>query len=743
MSNSMKSMNPNPHNIAASLALAARGWPVFPLRDGGTPDAKKPRKGSRGYMDATTEPETIKSMFAHYPNANIGVATGEESGFFVLDVDPRNGGDESLQALEAEYGPLPHTVRQNTGNGGEHIFFKCPKGITFKNQAGKLGPGLDIKTDGGYIVVEPSIHPNGRPYAFDVCHHPEEVEIAEAPQWLLNLLTQKKPKKPSFVVDSYHCKRTSGLGRTVLASEVEKIKNAPIGEQEVTLNNASLNIGGLVKDGHIKYNEAHEALVDAGLHMANDPTREPWTRAQIMSKVRRALSQANRRIRFISDNEEIEMEFEQQPHNENTLENEILTLPDAILSPPGIFGKYVKHLLNKAVFPEPLLAIAAAIALWGVIKAHKIQTMAKLRTNFFTLGIAPSGTGKDSARTVNQQTLDEIGMAELLGGSPASTTGMFTMIVEAGGKALAQIDEFGPFLATISGKNVSGCLKGMDALLMELFTSASKKFMGKQYANRDGNNPRQDIDQPNLCLYGTTTPLSFYAALTSRDAMSGFLPRMLIFEVKKPTLEKSSPDFDSPLPDDIKTELLKWKVQPTNVEPAGDLDFSIQPKKIAFEPEAQQLLDDYANEKRRQAFSNKHINTGRDAILNRLAEHAAKLALLVTDHDEKFLSLPSLQWGIDIAEYSAKLLFNALENHIADSAREANVKRVLNFIKEAPGGWISQSEVTRKTSFLNSRTERQEILDTLVEAGQIEAKEVGTKTKSKTLYRALNISKTD
>ena len=723
------------------IAYTNRDWAVFFLGDGGTEDAKKPRKGSRGYKDATTDPNKIKKLFASCQKANLGIATGKISGFFVLDVDPRNGGDDSLQILEAEYGPLPHTVRQNTGSGGEHIFFKYPKGITFKNQAGKLGPGLDVKTDGGYIVVEPSINPNDFPYAFDVCHHPDEVEIAEAPAWLLNRLTQKTPKKPSYVVESYYCKHTSGYGKAALVGESEKIANAPIGEQEVTLNNSSLKIGGLVQDGHIEYNEAYSTLVDAGLCMVNDPTREPWTSAQIISKVRRALSQACPRISLVSDYEENVMDFTEEEQVTSEVVPQELPLPLEILNPPGIFGQYVKYLTQKAIFPEPLLSLAAAIAFWGAIKGKKIQTDEGLRTNFFTLGIAPSGTGKESARTVNQQTLAEVDMEWLLGGSPASCNGVLTMLHEAGGKALAQIDEFGPFLATVSGKNAPSHLKGMDALLMELFTSANKKFMGKQYANRDGKTPRQDIDQPHLCIYGTTTPQKFYDALTSKDALSGFLPRMILFKVKQPTLEKNSGHRDIPLPEDIKVEICKWKAQPVNEHPVQALDLSINPKKMGFEPAAQQLFDKFANEMRCKAFKEGNINTGRDAILNRMAEHAAKLALLVTDYDEKFITLASLQWGIKIAEYSAQILFEALENHIADSAIEANIKRVLNIIKEAPGGWISQSELTRKTFFLSTR-DRNDILLTLLDAGRIEFKIGGSKTKPKKLFRATNISKT-
>jgi hypothetical protein len=116
---------------------------------------------------------------------NIGIATGEASGFFVVDVDPDHGGDDALRGLEREHGQLPTTVRQLTGGGGEHILFRNVTGL--KNSAGRIAKGLDVRSDGGYIVVAPSVHASGRRYTWSVDHHPSDVVIAEAPAWLIGL----------------------------------------------------------------------------------------------------------------------------------------------------------------------------------------------------------------------------------------------------------------------------------------------------------------------------------------------------------------------------------------------------------------------------------------------------------------------------------------------------------------------------------------------------------------------------
>jgi len=87
---------------------------------------------------------------------NIGILTGSDTGVFVLDVDPRHGGDESLKTLEAAHGNLPITLTAKTGGGGIHYLFQIPAGQTIRNSASNLASGLDIRGEGGLIVVAPS-----------------------------------------------------------------------------------------------------------------------------------------------------------------------------------------------------------------------------------------------------------------------------------------------------------------------------------------------------------------------------------------------------------------------------------------------------------------------------------------------------------------------------------------------------------------------------------------------------------
>src|SRR5690606_26845479 len=172
--------------ILFAKAYAQKGWESFPLK----PKEKTPFVR---WADVATIDETmLVGWWDNYPDANIGIACGKRSGIVVLDVDASHGGYETLAALQEKYGKLPDTPVSKTGGGGEHILFKYPANVEIRNSAGKLGKGLDIRANGGYIVAPPSLHPNGNTYEWVV--KPSQVELADMPEWMIDLL--KEPERP-------------------------------------------------------------------------------------------------------------------------------------------------------------------------------------------------------------------------------------------------------------------------------------------------------------------------------------------------------------------------------------------------------------------------------------------------------------------------------------------------------------------------------------------------------------------
>jgi putative DNA primase/helicase len=149
---------------------------------------KHPRT-KNGVKDATTDEKRVRQWWEMWKDANIGVATGKEAGFFALDVDPRKDGDKALGSLERKHGKLPETRTADTGGGGAHYLFKYPD-FPVKNSTGGLGPGLDIKGEGGAIVVAPSLHASGKRYRWR-----NDAPIAEAPGWFLRLLQEAQKSR--------------------------------------------------------------------------------------------------------------------------------------------------------------------------------------------------------------------------------------------------------------------------------------------------------------------------------------------------------------------------------------------------------------------------------------------------------------------------------------------------------------------------------------------------------------------
>lgn len=168
-----------------AFQYAQLGWRVFPLLE----RSKKPAI-PLWPQAATVDRTTLREWFSK-PPYNIAVVCGASSGIVVLDTDPRHGGDNSSQKLIEVHGPLPDTVTQLTGGGGLQHFFKYPQSVEVRNSAGKLGLGLDIRGEGGYVVVPPSVHPaTGAAYEWEASSDPlEGCPIAEPPRWLIGLLT--------------------------------------------------------------------------------------------------------------------------------------------------------------------------------------------------------------------------------------------------------------------------------------------------------------------------------------------------------------------------------------------------------------------------------------------------------------------------------------------------------------------------------------------------------------------------
>ncbi|MXP27912.1 hypothetical protein GRI58_03630 [Porphyrobacter algicida] len=271
-----------------ALGYAAKGLPVFPCN----PATKRPRVEG-GLHSATTDAEQIKAWWGRWPNAMIGMPTGKRTGFWALDVD-------DPAAFEAGCGlELPGTRRCNTGKG-YHLLFKYDPYREVRNQqrGAKDGPwpmpelpGAEVRGEGGYVIVPPSLHPNGKRYRWH-----DDATVTDPPSALLSIVRGKRKQReagyPANDLPSFRERDGSdrSYGLSALKSECEAIRNAGDGEQEGTLNAAALKIGALVAGGEISPVTAREKLMEAAMNMASFDPRNPWTGEILSRKVDRGLA---------------------------------------------------------------------------------------------------------------------------------------------------------------------------------------------------------------------------------------------------------------------------------------------------------------------------------------------------------------------------------------------------------------------------------------------------------------------
>ena len=194
-----------------ALRYAERGLAVFPCM----PGQKRPATES-GFKDAVLDPQQISEWWQDSPRASIGLATGEVSRLFVLDIDPDKDGQQSLQWYLDSHGPLPETVTSQTGSGGHHYLFKYP-GYEVPSSSSRIAPGIDIRGDGGYAVLPPSRHPGGGTYRWLKSF--EDVEIADSPQWLLDKIRE-------LGVQSVQCGQNEQHTASASAQNVHSGQNA-------------------------------------------------------------------------------------------------------------------------------------------------------------------------------------------------------------------------------------------------------------------------------------------------------------------------------------------------------------------------------------------------------------------------------------------------------------------------------------------------------------------------------------
>lgn len=236
------------------------GFKIFPL----AANSKLPAiRGGHGFKDATDDAAQIEKWHKEYPGANIGIATGAMSGIVVVDIDPRNGGSDTMVNLFKKGCAFPPCPEAATGNGGKHLFYKLPNGL--KASKDRLGKGIDIKAEGGYVVAAPSKigkseqGPGGEYRWVFVPQRGQE--LPPFPKWALDRLVCR----PTSVGAEFERRPSSNMARKELEGMAAMLAKTGEGHRNISLNWAAHYAGKLVNEKVLDAKEAHDRLVTAAL----------------------------------------------------------------------------------------------------------------------------------------------------------------------------------------------------------------------------------------------------------------------------------------------------------------------------------------------------------------------------------------------------------------------------------------------------------------------------------------------
>lgn len=720
--------------IDAALTLASQGLPVFPCA------ADKRPLTVRGFKDATQDADTIRRMFANPKAALIGVPTGPASGLVAVDIDNDPGKDGNDWHETNKY-RLPETRYHLTPSGGFHAIFKLADGV--RNSASHLAPGVDVRGDGGYVVWPPSP-------GYELAH---DVEPATMPEWLLDALRKEKPSTAPVTASHDHA---SKYAQSALEREVGAVLTASEGTRNDALNRATFSLGQLVGAGALSRSMVEGDLARAAIAAGLDA-------AETAKTIRSGLEAGMQKPREIPDSagrgepDEDQVNpaagliakangatLEQQRKHATSIVSEILEEVDE----DSALRTFLRYSLATAYSPQPFLALGAGLCLIGALAGRRYATPSDLRTNLFIISLADSSSGKDQPRKCAKDALDAAGLIRYLGGEKLGSAQSIYGSMEKHPARLFQFDEFGKMVEGMVALNAPAHMVGALPTLTTLWSSASTMVPGTEYAHQKGEKGRErvDLQQPHVCVYGSTVAQVLWDAMRSKNSDDGSLARYLVMET-----ENNTPDLNhfpapmKPVPADLVEQLKAIAAGVPGHDYGGNLATAMQatvamtPYPVPYGDGVADLVVSIGNqclEWRRQLRADGKTGA---AFVGRVAEHTLRIALvcaIARDPVAPVIELRDVVWARKLVGHCVDTMMARTASAVADSPAEAAKLKILSIVKASGKDGIAKRALIRKTQWLSDARQRDAYLADMIGAETIIAVKVDGQTKPTVTYHA-------
>jgi len=723
-----------------ALRYAKLGWKVFPCR----PRQKVPAT-LHGVRDATSNTAIIKGWWSDNPDANIAVACGEPSGIHVVDVDVDEekgiDGQKALEKLKKQGHSFNATVMQLTPRGGAHFFYQTEYPPRNKNS---LFPGIDIRSTGFYVVLTPSVHPNGKRYEWPEGFSPWEHKYAHFPECL------RPPGKAN--ASDY------GLQGLDSLPDTDVLRRA-----SAYLETCDAAIQGM--GGHDKLLWAAVAMVHGFLLTDDQAYRllaneynprcvPPWDLSvpKDAKDFKRKVSEARKLkpqyepgwlLRETADNIFTPEDIQRLIRN-STRTGKLVPTSTAearkelagivkketeelqfLCRPVGLLGDICSWINSTARKPQPWLTLGCALTFCGTLFGSKVKGDDELRTNIYCMGVAPSSAGKNHAPRQIRRLCLEAGCLDLLGGDDfASDTGIEARL-EVSPATLFLCDEIGHLLAAIkSGKNPYTAK--VVSLLMKLYSLSDSVYTGREYKDTD---KRRVLVEPCCCLYGYSHPSRFFDGLSPEELQDGWLSRCLVFYTEDdPSKCRSDRVKNSSVPADLAQRVNAWFARQMTHEAGegnltgivrahatGSVSIPPAPLTVPVTQEAEEVFARFDNEVVTYGVKNPELAT----LWKKGEENARKIALIVAAGDsfeEPIITSAIADYGCRLAKFLLQD-FSTKASRITGSAIGKKKQRVLAVIDRAGARGCTKGRLTQRTPWTLKR-ERDALLQDLIDSGE-------------------------